>query len=392
MKRAMLSLFLAAALCALAGCSVLYGIVNTVLPDYAAQYPEIEEPSFISHRVYRAYYNDLSDKEKTAYRCIYNNIFSYPKSIEIPDINRDELNNIFEALKYDNPHLIFLSPECSASSSGGKCYFLPKYSMSAEQADEKTADMLVSARKLLGGAAGMNANYYCQLFIHDSLCKDCSYDDNAQNGSNAYGALVEKKALCMGYSYAYKLLLDMSGFDSTVVAGVAHNELSGEAKHMWNAVKTEGKWYHTDVTWDDPSGQDESSHGEVRHCYFNLSDADMLSDHTAFAKPSEIVCRNSDAGYYAREGLLCTNAESALELIRRTVISVAANGDIMAEFRFGDYGDMLSVCGKLFRDGEIYNILAQANSYGAASLDNGYIRYSTLKNLNVLIIFLQYSD
>ena len=58
----------------------------------------------------------------------------------------------------------------------------------------------------------------------------------------AYGALVNKEAVCEGYAKAYKLLLNAMGIECDVVIN---------AEHAWNVVQLEGKWYLVDVTNDD---------------------------------------------------------------------------------------------------------------------------------------------
>ena len=46
--------------------------------------------------------------------------------------------------------------------------------------------------------------------------------------------------------------------------------VSNNMNHAWNMLKIGGKWYHVDVTWDDPVWD---ILGRVRHEYFMLSDA-----------------------------------------------------------------------------------------------------------------------
>lgn len=61
----------------------------------------------------------------------------------------------------------------------------------------------------------------------------------------AYGALVNKMAVCEGYAKAYKILLDAMGIPCDVVI----NE-----DHAWNVVCLDGNWYLVDVTNDDTNG------------------------------------------------------------------------------------------------------------------------------------------
>lgn len=108
------------------------------------------------------------------------------------------------------------------------------------------------------------------LILHDYLVTHCAYNWDVATGNsfakpkwagNAYGAFVKKDAVCQGYSLAYKLLLDRCGISSSYVESDALN-------HIWNVVQLNGKWYHIDVTWDDPV---PNLDGYCTHDYFLLS-------------------------------------------------------------------------------------------------------------------------
>jgi len=81
--------------------------------------------------------------------------------------------------------------------------------------------------------------------------RNCVYDGSAVNevispSRTAYGALANGKAVCQGYSLAYKLLLRRAGVPVVYVG-------SDSMQHAWNMVQMENNgWYHVDVTWDDP--------------------------------------------------------------------------------------------------------------------------------------------
>lgn len=109
------------------------------------------------------------------------------------------------------------------------------------------------------------------LVLHDALANKCEYDvgvntnTEGANAYNAYGALVQNKAVCQGYAYAYKHLLDQVGIESQIVT-------SSELNHAWNLVKIDNNYYHVDVTWDDPV---PDILGNVYHTYFLLSDSSI---------------------------------------------------------------------------------------------------------------------
>lgn len=79
--------------------------------------------------------------------------------------------------------------------------------------------------------------------IHDYLALHVTYDYTfSPQAYTAYGALLEGKAVCQGYSGAFNLLCKAAGIEAFAVAN---------RTHMWNAVKTDGKIYYYDVTFDD---------------------------------------------------------------------------------------------------------------------------------------------
>lgn len=111
------------------------------------------------------------------------------------------------------------------------------------------------------------------VFFHDYLVLNTKYDmlESDSVGQTAYGALVEGRCVCMGYTNAFFLLLSMAGIENEIVYG----EAGGEA-HAWNKVWIDDGWYHVDVTWDDPLPDEE---GCVQHTYLNVTDEFMARTH-----------------------------------------------------------------------------------------------------------------
>lgn len=123
---------------------------------------------------------------------------------------------------------------------------------------------------------------------HDYLIKRCTYDlpyskklETYKNSSSftpnynkhsAYGVLCLKSGVCSGYAYAYRLILAAYGIDCKFVESASMN-------HAWNLVKLNGKWYHVDVTWDDPDAATnwtkKGSGTLVYYTYFLLNDSEI---------------------------------------------------------------------------------------------------------------------
>lgn len=102
---------------------------------------------------------------------------------------------------------------------------------------------------------------------------DPNYVANAYIGSS-YGGIVERKAVCGGFSTAYKVIMDRLGIPCITVNGYSNqkdeygNVNGASVYHMWNYVwlKTpadkntrafaastatgDGAWYSVDVTWN----------------------------------------------------------------------------------------------------------------------------------------------
>ena len=89
--------------------------------------------------------------------------------------------------------------------------------------------------------------------FHDYIINNTRYDSNYKittnkdtylgSPYNAYGVLFENKAICGGYSDVMAIYLDKLGIKNYKIAS---NE------HIWNYVYIDGRWYHLDLTWDDP--------------------------------------------------------------------------------------------------------------------------------------------
>lgn len=120
------------------------------------------------------------------------------------------------------------------------------------------------------------------LRLHDYIIRICDYDtdalkvkDHTPLARTVYSVLVRKKAVCEGYTMAYRYLLKK--FNIRCEEIVSH-----EMQHCWNYICLNNKWYHVDITFDDPVFVDDN--GDQMH----LSEEDMKiieqHDHTQFRR------------------------------------------------------------------------------------------------------------
>ena len=113
------------------------------------------------------------------------------------------------------------------------------------QAAAKKANSVLKSLKLDGKKA------YDKIYaIYGYITKTVSYDYTAVNSSggvafSSYGALCDKCAVCQGIAMSIYYMMLKSGIDCRIVSG----DLAG-ARHGWNIVKLNGKYYHIDATND----------------------------------------------------------------------------------------------------------------------------------------------
>lgn len=107
--------------------------------------------------------------------------------------------------------------------------------------------------------------------IHDWVVMNLAYDKTLVSHS-AYDGLANGKTVCQGYALLTYEMFNQAGISVKIVEGRA-----GGQAHTWNLVQIDGKWYHLDTTWDDPT---PDVAGRAVYNYFNLTDAQMKADHT----------------------------------------------------------------------------------------------------------------
>lgn len=134
---------------------------------------------------------------------------------------------------------------------------------------EKKADEIVRTLDLNGSGV---SDLEKIKRIHDYLINNAQYAVNSThpNVYTAYGALIEGKAVCAGYSKAFQQIAHKAGLETVYVSGIADNG-GGYESHAWNKVKLDGDWYNIDVTWDDPV----SSKPMLTYDYFLKADREL---------------------------------------------------------------------------------------------------------------------
>ncbi|MFD0589853.1 transglutaminase domain-containing protein [Paenibacillus sp. GCM10027627] len=136
---------------------------------------------------------------------------------------------------------------------------------------EETAQVDAAVGKALADILrpGMNDHEKVKA-IHDWIVTKVEYDQSLSYYT-AYNAVSLGKAVCQGYSLLGYRMLKEAGITVRIAEGSVN---TGE--HAWNMVQLDGKWYHLDLTWDDPVGAKDN---RIRYTYYLKTDEELRADH-----------------------------------------------------------------------------------------------------------------
>ena len=137
-------------------------------------------------------------------------------------------------------------------------------------------DILEVVKSIVMNSLKQASDIYKIKYIHDELIKLVSYGGiSSSTGGNIVGAFINRKVVCDGYSRAFLLLLQRSGFSGLYTTGYAYSN-SSWILHAWNIIYYQNSWYYIDTTWDDPPYGSISS---VKWIYFMKGSLDFNSVH-----------------------------------------------------------------------------------------------------------------
>ena len=208
-------------------------------------------------------------------------------------ITQAELKMVMDVYKRDYAHHFWLGDSYQIYSSATSVVRIkPTYTMTGTDLETAKTIFEQKVTNILSGITNSMSEYEKELYLHDKLAGMITYVEST-HAHNAYGALVEGKAVCEGYAEALQYLLQRVGIQSFLASGASiHPGTGTPVGHEWNYVRIDGKYYHVDLTWND---QGEN----LFHAYFNQTDAVIQEDHmvstTEYALP---VCNSVTAQYF----------------------------------------------------------------------------------------------
>ncbi len=264
------------------------------------------------------------------YDCLVNGCESAQTEIDI-DISgknidlQNDLSAIYTMFYSDYPEYFWLTGGYNALRKNNILTMKPEYSIPGNDLTAAKSKYNAKVNELTSGLKG--SNYDKSKTLHDRLIDTVSYIDTP-NDQNAYGALVEGKAVCNGYARAYQHLMNSVGIPAWYVIGTSTNPTTNTSiGHAWNLVKLDGAWYYTDVTWDD---QGENTFYE----FLNITTQKMAEGHSLEQPFASLVPQATtiNANYYKKENREFTGYDQnkLIDLLKKDnkKTQIYINGDV----------------------------------------------------------------
>ena len=206
-----------------------------------------------------------------ARQTIIDGIRSFTERIDVSayGLTPDNLRMVFQSVSNAVPDLFYVNNEYkySKTSDGKIVAFIPTYVYSRDEAEALKEEYENDVNSIVALVESSWSDLEKALYVHDAIAVMFEYD-NTYTVRNVLDFFREGKGVCQAYTLLYLAVLERLGVPVDSVTSSTMN-------HTWNRVKVDGKWYHVDVTWDDPT---TDRFGLVNHKYFLVSDASIGSD------------------------------------------------------------------------------------------------------------------
>lgn len=268
------------------------------------------------------YFKALSQNEKEMYLKIDTAVKNYEnKVVEVGDgtLSASAASRAYEAYLLDNPECFYLDSKYEINEA--KALNITKLEINLEYISNKKVifqniqELNKKLDEIIAKVITPNmTDFEKEVALHDYLIENVNYydytdiDEIPSIKHSAYGALIEKEAVCDGISKAYSILLNKSGIENVVVTGKM------DVRHAWNKVKLDDEWYNTDVT-SDAFGKERV----LSHVYLNLTDIELSNTHVLNSEFLTPECSSEKYNYYEYNDFKVTAQDFFVDKIRKII-------------------------------------------------------------------------
>lgn len=292
----------------------------------------------------RINYRNLSPNDRKYYLQYEDELRRFNFEFETDLGDKEKNNIIYAAILQDNPDLFWLSGICECRERDKANYIIRVFlsneiaSFGIDRIKTMSCEMTERADAIIDSIPDED-EYAKALYIHDYLIDSITYDSEADYRHSAYGAIVEGRAVCDGYSAAFQYLMNRLEIPSGRVYGkIVGRKEENESGHAWNYIKLKGDFYFVDVTWDDPGREDTESLLEQRkYDYFCITQSEIQITHYINNEPYDRnlffpSCNKNECNYFAKNHIFMERYvfEDVAKLA--TIQDINSNGGFRVKF------------------------------------------------------------
>lgn len=266
-------------------------------------------------------YSQLTSKQQEIYDALLAGVPEGETEFSFQNVTHEDFRLAYRAFGYDHPEFFWLSINFDTYSYGETLkaevgvYNYWTYSMNRQKYVD---DLNKKIASIVAGGRHYTSTYDKVKYVHDYLATNVKYDRDAldeidssfrststEQTLSVYGALVNGKTVCGGYSESFYLLMNALGVECRYLQGYA-----GEY-HAWNCLKIDGDYYYMDVTWDDydtviDSDDNVICDNGIVYSYFCITSDDLAKTHTPDSDFWSPDCNATDYNYFVRNGYYFT--------------------------------------------------------------------------------------
>lgn len=237
-----------------------------------------------SNSIFYPYFELLNDNQKLVYKDIIENVNKYSEKFNINvKIDDKELNDTFISVLYDHPELFWLDSTYSMLINPNNTVenIQLHYLSYVDDIDNAKKTFNDEIDAIVAAANTKSTDYEKELYVHDTLANILEYDENNDSNLNTYDAIVNKKAICDGYTKLFQIIMTRLNIPTYYVMGNA------KGNHSWNLVELDDGFYNIDLTWDDQKDR-------TIYTYFNLDDKTISKDHVRENLSAKLIIKNGN--------------------------------------------------------------------------------------------------
>lgn len=345
--------------------------------------------------VYGKLYPQLNSRQQQAYNTLLEGVARGENKYDFYNISLQDFDKVFTAFGYDHPEFFWLSTRYSyiSYSENHLSIELQPYSywVYSMNHDKYISELNAEVDKIIAGARYCTTTYDKIKYVHDYISDNMEYDYDmledidstfrsvsTEQGLSIYGALVNGKAVCGGYSETFYYLMNKLGVDCHYIQGDAGGY------HAWNCLEIDGEYYYMDVTWDDRDTIKDSegniiNDNAVVYRYFCVTSEEFSRNHTPDSDFVVPYADSEDYDYFKRNGYYIEKY-SFYEASR--ALAPQKNEDIVS-LKFGSKYELDRAVDDLLNNDKLDEI------NGFERYENQTLWYNTDDSMYVLWVYLK---